>query len=198
LTSISGGTFPLKIKDVVLTNIDGFTIPVAIADDTIDIGVCGTTTVSGKISLQGRLTPMDVGSVKLVDTDANFPDITVPFDANGNFTAANVPALPTGSTYSIRALHGLYLDNLKTLTPLLPNVPLTGQNTRLLGGDADNSSIVDVSDLSCMGGWFGLSSPAFGICGTTGSPDINLDLKVNIQDLSIAGGNYMKASPQNW
>jgi hypothetical protein len=141
---------------------------------------------------------MDAGSVKLVDTGAHFPEITVAFDANGNFSIPNVPVLPTGSTYSIRALHGLYLDNLKTLAPMLPGDSLTGENTRLLGGDADNSALIDISDLTCMGGWFGLSSPNFGICGTTGSPDINKDLKVNIQDLSIAGGNYMKASPQNW
>jgi parallel beta-helix repeat protein len=198
LTAVSGGLTPIKIKEVVVSDIDGFRIPVSVANDTIEIGVCGTASVSGKISLQGRLTPMDAGSVKLVDTGAHFPEITVAFDANGNFSIPNVPVLPTGSTYSIRALHGLYLDNLKTLAPMLPGDSLTGENTRLLGGDADNSALIDISDLTCMGGWFGLSSPNFGICGTTGSPDINKDLKVNIQDLSIAGGNYMKASPQNW
>lgn len=198
LTAVSGGLTPIRIKEVVVSDIDGFHIPVSVANDTIEVGVCGTASVSGKISLQGRLTPMDAGSVKLVDTGSNFPDITVPFDANGNFTIPDIPVLPTGSTYSISALHGLYLDNLKTLALLLPGTSLTGQNTRLLGGDADNSSEIDMSDLGCMGGVFGNSVPNIGDCGGSGSPDINLDLKVNIQDLSIAGGNYSKTSPQNW
>ncbi len=202
LTAVSGGLTPIKIKEVVVSDIDGFRIPVSVANDTIEIGVCGTASVSGKISLQGRLTPMDAGSVTLVDTATvtPFPAITVPFDANGNFSVTGIPVLPTGSTYSIRALHGLYLDNLKSAPGLLllPGAALTGQNTRLLGGDANNDAIVEIGDLGCMGGVFGNSVPNIGNCGGTGSPDINLDLKVNIQDLSIAGGNYGKISPQNW
>lgn len=198
LSALAGGLMPLQIKDIVLSDIDGFTIPLTLANDTIDIGVCGPATVSGKINLQGRLTPMDTGTVTLVDTGANFPDITVTFDANGNFTFPSVPALPTGSTYSIRALHGLYLDNLKTLTLLKPGDALTGQNTRLLGGDATNDDIVEIDDVTCIAGVFGMAHPAYGNCAGLGSPDINLDLKVNIQDLSIAGGNYSKISPQNW
>ena len=200
LTDKAGGAFQLKIKDVTLSDIDGFTIPATVVDDTIDLDVCGRAAFAGKVSLQGRLTPMDAGTVKLVDAGGTFPDITVPFNAAGNFSATNIPVLPTGSSYTIQAAHGLYLTNEK-LQALAPGANLTGQNTRLLGGDANNSAVVEINDLTCIGGDFGLtttSTPTMGNCGGTGSPDINLDLKVNIQDLSIAGGNYAKVAPQGW
>lgn len=200
LTDKAGGAFQLKIKDVSLSDIDGFTIPATVVDDTIDLDVCGRAAFAGKVSLQGRLTPMDAGTVKLIDTAGTFPDITVPFNAAGNYSVTNIPVLPAGSSYKIQAAHGLYLMNEKT-QPLAPGANLTGQNTRLLGGDANNSTVVEINDLTCIGGDFGTtttSTPAMGNCGNTGSPDINLDQKVNIQDLSIAGGNYMKAAPQGW
>ena len=200
LTDKVGGAFQLKIKDVTLSDIDGFTIPATVVDDTVALDVCGRAAFAGKVSLQGRLTPMDAGTVKLVDAGGTFPDITVPFNAAGNFSATNIPVLPAGSSYTIQAAHGLYLTNEK-LQALAPGANLTGQNTRLLGGDANNSAVVEINDLTCIGGDFGLtttSTPTMGNCGGTGSPDINLDLKVNIQDLSIAGGNYAKVAPQGW
>ncbi|MBP6789703.1 MAG: hypothetical protein KA170_19095, partial [Candidatus Promineofilum sp.] len=78
LTDKAGGAFQLKIKDVTLSDIDGFTIPATVVDDTIDLDVCGRAAFAGKVSLQGRLTPMDAGTVKLVDAGGTFPDITVP------------------------------------------------------------------------------------------------------------------------
>jgi len=60
---------------------------------------------------------------------------------------------------------------------------------------------VEITDLSCIGGNFGLtttSAPPMDDCGGLGSPDINKDAKVNIQDLSLAGGNYDKVAPQGW
>ena len=194
LTDKVGGAFQLKIKDVVLSDIDGFTIPATVVDDTIDLDVCGRAAFAGRVSMQGRLTPMDAGTVKLIDPSATFPDITVPFNAAGNFSATNIPVLPAGSNYKIQALHGLYLTNEKTQL-LAPGANLTGQNTRLLGGDANNSTVVEINDLSCIGGDFGLTPST---CGGTGSSDINLDAKVNIQDLSIAGGNYAEVAPQGW
>ena len=54
-----------------------------------------------------------------------------------------------------------------------------------------------IADLSCIGGHFGEALPIVP-AAATGSPDINADNKVNIQDLSIAGGNLDKCGAQPW
>ncbi|MBP6786061.1 MAG: right-handed parallel beta-helix repeat-containing protein [Candidatus Promineofilum sp.] len=214
-TRAAAGTFNATITDIVLTNIDGFTIPYTSDTATYSFDVCGQASVSGNVSLQGRLTPIDAGDVRFIDLGGNFPDIVVPFDANtGAFTAPSIPVMPNGSNYTMRASHILYVSNQKTftgvnnLTPavdhLMPGEVLTNQNTRLWGGDADNSGLlpnptvgVDISDITCIGGAFGGGAAS---CGThpLGSTDINKDTFTNIQDLSLAGGNYGKNPYQAW
>jgi parallel beta-helix repeat protein len=204
-TAVAPGTFSPTITDIILTDIDGFPIPFAPGSTPLTFTVCGQASVSGVVTLQGRLTPMDAGQVTLIDQGGNFPDIVVPFNATtGVFTFPSIPVMPNGSDYLMRATHILYVGNQKTLTDLDPGETLTGQNTRLLGGDADNSGLnapftvgVDMSDIACIAGAFG--GGAVG-CGTyaDGSTDINKDTFTNIQDLSIAGGNYNKHPFQPW
>ena len=145
---------------------------------------------------------MNPGWVTLSDTGSVFTSLTVPFDANGDYTAS-VPVMPGGSAYKIQAFHFLYLGNEKAL-PLNPGDNLSSQNTRLLGGDANNSGVdspftpgVTTTDIGCIGGAFG-GAPT--LCGTNpdSSTDINNDSIVNIQDLSMAGGNFSKNPFQPW
>lgn len=205
----SAGTFSAAITDIVLTDIDGFQIPYSSDTASVSFDVCGQASISGAISLQGRLTPMDAGEVKLINLDGDFDDIVVPFDAaTGAYSFPNIPVLPGGSEYRMEATHILYLGNQKTMSgvnSLMPNDVLTNQNTRLLGGDADNSGLntpftigVDMTDIVCIGNAFGSSGSP--ICGPNpnSSTDINKDNITNIQDLSLAGGNYFKNPFQNW
>ena len=46
-----------------------------------------------------------------MDSGGIFPPVTVPFDAAGNYSLINLPVLPAGSTYRLRATHILYLGN---------------------------------------------------------------------------------------
>ena len=194
-TGTNAGPFNVTITGSVLSDRDGMKLPHTVAE--LPLTVCGFATVSGKISLQGRATPIDEGSVTLTDTTAGstFGPYTANFSAtDGTWTINDIKVLPTGSDYKFAAAHGLYLTNEKTET-LDPLENLTNQNTRLLGGDANNDGRVGPGDLSCIGGSFG-GSPV-GSC-TGGSSDINADGLINIQDLSIAGGNYDKHSPLGW
>ena len=206
-TSVAPGTFNATITGIVLTDIDGFTIPYTPGSTSLSFDVCGRASVSGVVTLQGRLTPMDAGQVKLIDQGGTFPAIVVPFDATtGAFTVPSIPVIPNGSNYLMQATHILYVGTQKTLTDLDPGEALTGQNTRLWGGDANNSGLnppfsegIDIGDLSCIGNNFGLAAPT--PCGTTNantSTDINKDLITNIQDLSLAAGNYDKHPFQPW
>ena len=196
------GISTVQLTNLIVTDIDGFSVPVA-APLPVEVTTCGRASISGKISLQGRRTPMDGGEVKAIDTGGIFPTVTVPFDAAGNYTLSNLPVLPGGSSYKLRATHILYLGNEKTVA-LSPGAALTNQNTRLLGGDADNSGLnppgtvgVDVGDLSCVAGAF--DGPPVS-CGPlpSSSTDINKDNVTNIQDLAITGGNYAKNPYQPW
>lgn len=198
LVAKKAGTFNLLVHDMQLSDEDGTAIAVKMPTTPLSIGVCGTATISGRVSLQGRVTPMDTGTVTLTPKAGGAP-VSAPFNALDGSYSLTVLYPPGGATFVLQASHLLYLSNRKDLT--VSGTAITGQNTRLLGGDANNSTVVDISDLGCIGGDFGLtttSTPAMGTCGGAGSPDINLDLKVNIQDLSLAGGNYDKVAPQGW
>lgn len=196
LTGVVPGTFEMEISNSLLSTINGAVIGHTLGDD-LPITVCGLTTISGYVTLQGRFSGnVDTGTVELTEQDvpANFSPISPATfsNSNGFYTFTNVPFMPGGSNYKIRAKHGLYLDNAKSI---LVTGPLTGQNTLLRGGDANNTGNISIADLSCIGGSFG--GPVVGSCDD-GSSDINADGVINIQDLSIAAGNYTKASPQPW
>lgn len=210
---VAAGSFTAAVTGATLSDLDGQAMQISLDSADFDFDVCGNASISGKVSLQGRGTPMNAGFIKLIDTSNTFPDINATFDANGNYSVPTIPVMAGGTPYKIQATHYLYLGNEKALT-LNPGDALTSQNTRLLGGDADNSGLtlpltpppppavgidlgVDISDIGCIGFDFGtLNTNA---CGAApNSTDINNDGKVNIQDLSIAGGNYDKHPFQPW
>lgn len=193
LTGVAPGTFTMNFSSDIVSDIDGG--PIAHTTNTANITVYGFTTVSGTVLMQGRATPITSGTVTLTDLGGNFPPVTANFSAlNGTYTFSNVPALPGGSSYQFDAAHSLYLGNRQTQT-LTPGTPYTAPTTTLRGGDADNSGLIDISDLSCIGAAFG-GSPT--VCGATGSTDINADGTVNILDLVLTGGNYGLATPRPW
>jgi len=195
LSGMAPGTFSMAFSQDLLSDIDGIVIPHDLGAP-LPITVCGYTTISGFITMQGRPgNNVNIGTVELTElTPINFSPLSpATFSAsNGAYSFSNVPYMPGGSNYKITAKHGLYLDNTKDI---LVNAPLINQNTRLWGGDANNDGDVTVADLACIGGDFG---GAPGNCGGSGSTDINADGNVNIQDLSIAGGNFDKCGPQPW
>jgi hypothetical protein len=195
-TGVAPGAFDVTVgSDATVTDRDGELLYRILAAP-LPMTVCGSTTVSGKITLQGRSAGnVDPGTVTLTDLGGNFPG---PFNAsfgNDGLFSLSVPVMPLGSSYQMDAAHPLYLTNRKTPVALSYGVPLAGQNTRLWGGDANNNGEVKIGDLSCIGSSFGKTPP--GDC-SGGSADINADGKVNVQDLAIAGGNFDKFSPLAW
>ena len=202
-TPVAAGTFDVALSGVILSDIDGFSIATEVDSTPLTFTVCGQAAVSGQVSLQGRLSPMDGGWITLIDTGGNFPDIDSTFDNSGAYSVSAIPVMPDGSTYTIRATHHLYLGNEKTLQ-LNPGDNLSSQNTHLLGGDANNSGLnspyttgVNIIDVACIGNWFRLGP---GHCGSFpgNGTDINKDTLTNIQDLAIVAGNYLKDPFQPW
>lgn len=193
LTGVTPGTFNMTFGTNTLTDIDG-----ALIDHTtitpLPITVCGYATISGNITMQGRPgNNVNAGTVTMTEVTPSFsPVAPVPFSSSNGAYSISVPYLPGGSSYKILAEHGLYLDNEDTI---LVTGNLANKNTRLWGGDANNSGKVTITDLSCIGGSFG--GPVVGSCAG-GSSDINADNLINVQDLAIAGGNFDKCNNQPW
>jgi hypothetical protein len=193
LTGRNTGTFDLTISDDILTDRDSQAISHAV--HPLHLSVSNYASVSGTVSLQGRGTPGNSGQVTLTDLAGVFGPYRTTFDpVTGSFSFNNVQVSPGGTNYQLEAAHGLYLGN-RTSHLLQALETFTALPTRLLGGDANNDGLIDLSDLTCIGGSFG-AAPV--ICGTTGSSDINADGVVNILDLVLSGGNYGLTSPGAW
>jgi hypothetical protein len=192
-TGTNAGAFDLTISDDILTDRDSQAI--AHTAYSLHLTVCSLASVTGSVSLQGRTAPVNAGQVTLTDLGGIFGPYTTTFDpATGAFNFSNVRVMPGGSYYQLQAGHGLYLAN-RTNQMLHAADAFSASPTRLLGGDANNDGLIDISDLTCIGGSFG-GTPV--VCGTTGSSDINSDGTVNILDLVLPGSNYGLASPRGW
>jgi len=192
-TGTNAGEFDVTVGNDILSDRDANVIGHAVGGP-LHLTVCGLASVSGVVSLQGRATPINAGTVTL--TNGTFGPYTTNFDAvTGAWSISNVKVMPgLGTSYTFDAAHGLYLGNQMTHT-LTAGSSYVAPSTKLKGGDADNSGLIDVSDITCISGSFG-GAPA--TCGTTGSSDINADGEVNILDLVLPGGNYRLTTPQDW
>jgi hypothetical protein len=190
-TGLSAGEFDVTVSNDILSDRDANAIGHAVGGP-VHMTVCGLATVSGVVSLQGRATPINSGTVTL--TNGTFGPYSTNFDpTTGAWSISNIKVLPGGTNYTFDAAHGLYLGN--RMTQVLTTGSNTTSSTKLLGGDADNSGKIDLSDITCISGSFG-GAPV--TCGTTGSSDINADGTVNILDLVLPGGNYDLSTPQGW
>jgi hypothetical protein len=96
--------------------------------------------------------------------------------------------------YTVTATHSSYLSSVYTATiqagatGVLPDV-------QLRGGDINGDCMVNILDLSRMGGRFGTA------CGDPdwdSASDINDDCTLNILDLTIVGGNFSRSCPTPW
>ncbi len=114
-TGVAPGAFDVTIgSDAVLTDIDGELLARTLAAP-LSLTVCGSTTISGKVTMQGRSgNNVNTGTVTLTDVGGGggFPPVSTTFSAlDGAFSFTNVPVMPLGSSYQMDAAHSLYLTN---------------------------------------------------------------------------------------
>jgi len=164
------------------------------------VSITGISQYKGFVDLQGRLneagaTVMTYDQIAIAGSAQLAGATTV---ASGAYTTAYIaPHLMTvGTEYWLAADRPLFLPTtakaatdwahsaLLTTRPATPLAILV-----LLGGDATDDDLVDVSDASCIGGKYG--GPAAS-CSGVGNADVNEDGVVDILDLSLMGGNYDK------
>jgi len=156
---------------------------------------------TGYIDLQGRAN--DSGALLEVHAAPTYGSTLLASGtsaSSGKYATSHIAPYWLGawSTYWFQVDRSLYLpttavtaDNYDD-SAVLSVVPLTAlAKVVLLGGDASDDDKVLVTDLACIGGNYGGSGI---VCSGTGWTDVNGDGIVNVQDLSMAGGNLYKTS----
>jgi hypothetical protein len=202
----SGGTFPLTISNVVLSDRNAAPIASETAAAPLQITVCGQATVTGKITLQGRFSgPKDAGLVTFTSLDSAYTDpAPVAFSpVNGSYSVT-LDVDPAGTAYEVQAAIGLYISNRLDTYTFMPGANSAPQ-TQLRGGDANllgepgEPQKVTISDLQCIRDYFGPGGTPCNVSpAPQGSSDINKDNVTNVQDLALASGNFDRFSFRNW
>jgi hypothetical protein len=99
--------------------------------------------------------------------------------------------LCSNADYTVALEMGRYLDTWRSVTTVAgPNLLPT---VRLLAGDVSDDDLVDIVDMSIIGGMY-----AHIVDALTERADVNADGEIDILDISLAAGNYMKVSPVPW
>ena len=93
-----------------LSDEDGTAMSVKMPATPLSVGVCGTATISGRVSLQGRVTPMDAGTVTVTPKAGGTP-VTGSFGPDGSYSlTVNYP--PSGAIFVLQASHSLSLIHI--------------------------------------------------------------------------------------
>jgi hypothetical protein len=160
--------------------------------DDVSLQVCTGTppgddgTIEGTVILQSR---SDHSGAEVCADDGSSP-VCVLTDEAG---AYSIDAAEGSYTVSIEMAR--YLDGEKLNVPVTEGVVTSLQPVTLLGGDTNDDCVLNILDMSLVGGRFGMS------CGDPNwdsRADINDDCTVNILDLSVTGGNFGGACPVPW
>ncbi len=173
-----------KVRDLML---DFFTQdPMAVPWFTGSGGQSGA--ITGVADLQGRQEPSGA-LVRVLLWNSVIASSAL--GANG---AYSLPA-PPGAGYRLVVEASGYLRVDHPGISLSPGGSAVLPAVQLPGGDGNDDGVIDILDLSLIGGQYGLG------CGDPGwdpRPDINGDCLVNISDLSLVGSNYGLQEPIFW
>jgi hypothetical protein len=164
-----------------------------------------TGNYTGFIDLEGRLND-DNATIQIYDQPAisgatELANATSATD--GSYTSAYTDThyFSLNDTYYIQVYAPLYLPTTAASevnyahSAQLSAVPLTDLSTLvLLGGDASNDNLINLSDATCIGTDFGTSAST--CAGDGASSDVTADGQIDLVDLVLMGGNYeLTSSP---
>jgi len=152
------------------------------------VTVYDTTTVTGCVDLQGRANDSGAGMTFAAGTGVGYGPFVNTSTNSCTVSLSNV----VWDTYPVTVSMARYLD---VTVASGRSAAITADNQVLstlvlLGGDAYDDDIIDISDATIIGGQFG--NIGAGITDTRA--DINNDGTIDIFDLVLMGGNYGKTS----
>ena len=173
----------------ILANLDGE--PLLHTTQYAWLTLYGTGDLQGSVDLQGR-SDEGGGTVTVLNASGYLASTTVA--ADGSWSFASIPA----GSYQVNIEMERYLDAQKGEfgggVSVLAGNTTTLSAVKLLGGDANNDDVIDISDAVIIGTMFGKSGGDL----TDPRADINDSGVVDVLDLVLLGGNYAKTSPVPW
>jgi hypothetical protein len=175
----------LHFASWLLANTAGLDIPSTATDGQIQVTEAGV--FRGIVSCQGRADHSGVLVCASPGPGAAYCALT---EASGAYELW-VP----GGTYDIFVDMALYLNGERLAETVANSASVELPPVTILGGDANEDCIINILDLSLMGGRYGKN------CGDAGwdyRADINADCTVNIQDIVLAGSNFLSSCPVPW
>lgn len=194
---------PAPLTGTILSDKNGFPIGASLIGDSVNCVALTADTTQGVIGLQGRLqdavSPRGWNGAVVTLTCTSGDCVGYgPYTFAGTNVHGGYQIIKAGAGTGVAT--GTYVATVARrayLSAAQSGVVITsGTNTlstpTLLGGDVTGDNLIDIGDLSLIGGAFGTTPTA-----DTGS-DVNGDGVVNIFDLVLAGGNFYLSGPQTW
>jgi Dockerin type I domain len=139
-----------------------------------------------------RFDPGKSGSITVYVTPVNPPASTVTFSNSVNGLTCNLSPtgvnLPGSAVLTCSGVNlGTYTDTVTGSSGSVNHSTTVTFKVQTLRGDINNDCVVNIIDLSIVGGHFGLT---YGSPGWDPRADVNGDGIVNIIDLSTVAGNF--------
>ncbi len=175
------GTSAITLGNALAATIDGEPIYLATGGALVIVGP-QRAPLTGSVRVQGRPAPPGPppphwDGAEITMGIGGFSDIS---RVDGTYALT-----PTLGTYDVYIEMPRYLDACATGIVVGAEGRVLAQ-VKLLGGDANDDDIVDILDMTLIGGQYGLSGGEI----TKPNADINDDGRVDILDLVLAAGNY--------
>jgi hypothetical protein len=186
----SSSTYRLDFDQDKLADVESNVLPNSTQHAWLTLTSTATGTISGQVDLQGRTT--ESGGTVIVSNSIGYYQTISIVNADGTWSMSGIPV----GGYQVNVEMSRYLDGQKGSSGSGVTVTSGGTTTltkvKLLGGDANDDDLVDISDGAIIGGMFGQTGPS------DARADINNDTTVDIMDLVLFGGNYTWISPVPW
>jgi hypothetical protein len=184
---VTQGTSPISFTTWLLSDLDIQSITTTVVNGSIVVqqrpGI-----IQGALSLQGR--GDHSGALIEVWAAGELPVTTTLTNLGGSYALSLSP-----DSYTVTVEMAGYLDAWRIGVPVDSDDLVDLPQLTLPCGDPNDDDLVNILDLSLIGGRYRLA------CGDPGWDDradmIN-DCVINILDLTCTGANYGRAAPVNW
>jgi len=176
---LAEGASELVLEQVLLSDCDGYLIEADVGSGLVE-QISDAGAIQGRVLLQGRdQAPGGHEGVRVI--------------ANGHQALTNEQGFfafgVAAGTYNLRATMDGYLAAEKNGVVVDPGDTVSVPQVELRGGDTNGDCLINIIDLASVAQGLGGEPPAGALV------DINNDGVVNIQDLSITGGNFHLTCP---